>query len=95
LPFVALDSNIANVLGYLRSSSQLFGIDFTQRAAMISEDAGQTWLSVIPTRYTSSCPAGPSVCDNSQTVQWLWNANVPATSNSAWQGMNVLSFSLL
>jgi hypothetical protein len=96
MPFSALDSNLVNVIGYLTSSAELFGVDFTRRAFLISEDSGQTWLSVNPQRYRSLCPAGSSDCIFAQSVPWKWDStNLPSDVSSAssytfaaWKGIN-------
>jgi len=43
---------VVNVNGYVISLQQLYGIDASRRAFMVSEDNGLTWYSTSSQRFT-------------------------------------------
>lgn len=79
--FVEVDTSVVNVLGYLPVvPGQLFGIDSTKRAIMISEDNGQTWMSLSLQRYTSSSTQTGFI--PAKIVPWQYDSTNLQTGNA-------------
>ena len=82
--FVALDQTaVVNVMGYLPSAGQLFGIDMNQRAYVVSEDLGATWMSLTQKRFAYSCVQNGFIGNYSAA----WQTTVTSASGVApWSG---------
>jgi len=90
----AVDSRVANVLGYLSTTTpaQLFGIDSSQRVIVVSEDAGLTWMSLSPQRYAAAALQALLA----KPVPWMYGGTIslvsgataaPSLMYGSWGGM--------
>ena len=89
-----IDSRVVNVNGYVVSQQQLYGIDASRRAFVVSEDDGLTWYSVSGQRFTWAASQGPDYV-SAVTVPWIQGAGltsaapVPPYVVASWGGRPV------
>ena len=51
MQIVALDENVGSMLGYHPDTDSVFAIATDRRSCMVSEDKGDSWFSVPPSRW--------------------------------------------
>jgi hypothetical protein len=78
--YKAVDAMVINVIGFLPSINQLYGIANDRRAFLVSEDNGVTWVSVSPAQLTWASTQSGFVA--AIPVPWTWdstnlNSNAP------------------
>ena len=55
----AIDKLVVNVIGYVVSIQQLYGIESSRRGIVFSEDNGLTWHATSIQRFTWAASQGP------------------------------------
>jgi len=86
-----IDSAVVNMVGYLVSAQQLYAIDASRRAFVVSEDAGATWASTSAQRHTWAASQGADYVPV-VPVPWLQGAGltsappVPPYVVAGWAG---------
>jgi len=82
---------MVNMVGYVVSAHQLYAIDASRRAFVVSEDAGATWASTSAQRHTWAASQGADYVPV-VPVPWLQGAGltsappVPPYVVAGWAG---------
>ena len=73
---------MANVVGYVTSIQQLYGIDSSRRGIMLSEDNGLTWYGTSLQRFVWALSQGADYTA-AVTVPWVQGAGLTSAPPGA------------
>jgi len=91
---------VVNVIGYVASTQQLYGIDSSRRGIVFSEDNGQTWQATSIHRFSWAASQGADYVA-AVTVPWVQGSGLTSAAPvtpyvvASWGGNSLVDRSLL